>query len=224
MKLEKYVAPCLALLFSLLYCHPVSAGTKRKLFKALVTSGGSGDGGGGSMPLESFAMVAAVAGVAFGLACAVAFFFHTWLISSLAAGKVLAVIGMFSFLAWPLFILLALPPVVAFPLGAALYRDMGVSDPNGALFLMLLLLFAAFLYFYLAIMILGLLSTAPWGKRMTRVFTVLAIAGGIAGLIVWGGIEPVILFLLCACCAWAAWKMHEKATSRAAAKKRAAAP
>lgn len=230
MKPEKHLAFWIAPFFSLLCCPPALAGTKRKLFKALVKSGGSSGGAGGAgggvsaLPLESLFTGLSVSALAFGLACAAVFFLHTWLISSLAAAKILALLGIFSFLAWPLFIAALFPPAFAFSFGAMLCHDMASGDPYGALFLTALLMLAGFLYFYLIIMILAAFSAAPWGKRLTRTIIVLALAGGVAGAIIQGGMTSLFLFLLCAFCAWAAWKTHGKVTARAEAKKHQRTP
>lgn len=227
MKPEKHLAFWIAPFFALLCCSPALAGTKRKLFKALVKSGGGAGGSGGgasALPLESLFTGLSVSALAFGLACAAIFFLHTWFISSLAAAKILALLGVFSFLAWPLFIAALLPSAIAFSFGATLCHDMASGDPYGALFLAALLMLAGVLYFYLIIIILTALSSAPWGKRLTRTIIILALAGGIAGAIIQGGMTPLFLFLLCAFCAWAAWKTHGKITARAEAKKHRPAP
>lgn len=177
---------------------------------------------GGTMSADEMTAGLTVAGVAFGMACCAVFFLHSWLLSSLAAAKVLAVLGFLSFLAWPLFIAILVPPILIFTLGAEFYTDMAARDPLSPLSTIILLLLVAFLYFYLANAILALFSPKPWGRSMIRVFAVLAVIGGALGLIFGRGFALLILFALCAVIAWAAWKTHQKIAARAEAKKRPA--
>ncbi|MDL2210041.1 hypothetical protein LJC26_04475 [Desulfovibrio sp. OttesenSCG-928-O18] len=180
-------------------------------------------GGGGPMDVDTLLTGLAVVSLAFGLACGAILFFHGWLLSSLAAAKVIAVLGFLSPLAWPVFVLILLPPLLLEALGAAMIADIAGRDPYSGINTAVLLQLAAMLYFYLAYVLLSSLSARAWGQSVTRVMLVAALVAGIGGVILDKGIFPLLLFLACAGCAWLAWKVHQKIAARATAKKMAAA-
>lgn len=180
-------------------------------------------GPSGPMSSESLAMGLAMVGVAFGVVCTALVFLHTWLFTSLVAAKALAALAVFSFLSWPLFILALFPPAVVFSLWVPFHADMASRNPNSALFMTVALAFAVILYCYLLNMLLAAFSPAPWGRRMTYAFAVLAVVGGIAGSIAMASVLPFLLFVLYAFCVWLAWQVYRKSAARVEARKHRAA-
>ena len=228
MKLHRLLMSFLTVAFFLLHSAPASAGIKRSIARrAFKGSRGSSrsygfSGSDGIMSPETFVTGAALSGALFCAACAVIFFLHTWLLTSLLAAKVLTILGFFSFLAWPVFIIALLPPIAIFSLGAASLGESLGPDPYNAAYMILVFAFAAFLYFYLMNVVLAALSPKPWGKRIAYAVALTAVIEGFLMLVIRGDFWPFVLLLLCACCAFAAYKAHGKIAVRAAAKKAAA--
>ena len=228
MKFYRLLTPAVTAFIFFAFSPSASAGFKRSIARRAFGSGSSGRSGSGgyggsvgSMSAETLVTGVAFTGALFCAACAVVFFLHTWLLTSLVAAKILTVLGFFSFLAGPLFIL-ALLPLAVFLFFAVIPFSQSVGpDLYGALYMVFFLVFALFLYFYLMNVLLAALAKKSWGKRITQATALVGFACGLWSVISQGSITALILPLLAVFCAWAAWKTHEKIAARALAKKAA---
>ena len=209
------VAVLFALLFVLLHCALAYADSDFSFFRR---SGGGGGGGGRSGPLDADAFMSGVfiMGASVCIIGGALVFLHAWLLTSLAAAKFLAVLGVFSFLAHPLFVLFLAPPLVTPLFGAWVAQRVWISDPYSSWSMLCFLACAALVYFYLLNILMAAFSPAPWGRRAFRASVWFFVICGIGGAFVLKGFFPLLFFLVCSCCAWIAWTVHRKSVDRVA--------
>ena len=201
----------LTVLFVLLDCAIAFADDDHSFWRGGGGSrGGSGGGSSGPMSAELFLQGALFLGVAFSVSCAAVFALSVWLLSSLKAVKILAVLSLLPFLAWPLFIVGIIPPLPVFTLGAAYCSDLWPKDPYGALLLILLLALAAFLYFYMLSLILSVFSGNGRQRRLARAATILAVVGAAGGSIYLKSLLPLLIFAMLAVSAHLGCAAHRK--------------